>query len=161
MLVEKEKDHENGKNKLSLIINGIHHKWTKQYISGADVRKLGSIDKEDEIFLAIKKPWEDEPVSDETKVDLARPGVEHFYSKKDSKVIIYVDGTDHSWDKEKITFKEVIILAYGAYKDNPDIVYTVVYEDGPKQNPEGSMIKDSVVFVKNKMNFHATETNKS
>ena len=41
------------------------------------------------------------------------------------------------------------------------MVYTVAYEDGPKQNPEGSMLKDSVVFVKNEMIFHATATDKS
>ncbi len=41
------------------------------------------------------------------------------------------------------------------------MVYTVAYEDGPKQNPEGSMNKNQDVFVKNKMIFHATATDKS
>lgn len=79
--------------------------------------------------------------------------------KKEVKII--VNGIQKDWDKKKIKFKEVIILAYGEYIDKSTMVYTVAYEDGPKQNPEGSMIKDSFVFVKNKMIFHATATDKS
>jgi hypothetical protein len=41
------------------------------------------------------------------------------------------------------------------------MVYTVAYEDGPKQNPEGSMLKGAIVFVKDKMIFHATATDRS
>ena len=80
---------------------------------------------------------------------------------KDRKQIIIVNGSPKNWEKNKIDFKEVIILAFGTYVDKPTMVYTVAYEDGPKQNPEGSMLKDSVVFVKNEMIFHATATDKS
>jgi hypothetical protein len=85
----------------------------------------------------------------------------HEDQNKDHKVKLIVNGTQKEWDKEKINFKEVIILAYGTYNDNPSMSYTVAYEDGPKENPQGSMLKDSVVFVKNKMIFHATATDKS
>ena len=57
--------------------------------------------------------------------------------------------------------QEVIILAYGTYIDKPTMVYTVAYEDGPKENLEGSMLKGTSVFAKNKMIFHATATDKS
>ena len=80
---------------------------------------------------------------------------------KDRKLVIIVNGTPKKWEKPKIEFKEVIILAFGSYVDKPTMVYTVAYEDGPKQNPEGSMQRDSVVFVKNEMIFHATATDKS
>ncbi len=107
-----------------------------------------------------QKTLEDEHIQDETKVNLARPEIEHFYSKI-KKVVIVVNGNPHDWNKQKIEFKEVIILAYGQYIDKPTMVYTVAYEDGPKQNPEGSMNKNQDVFVKNKMIFHATATDKS
>lgn len=162
--MEKENDKkektEHGKHVLELTINGKLYHWHQQYITGAEIRNLGNIAQEDEIFLAVKKPWEDEQIQDDTKVNLARPEIEHFYSKI-KKVVIVVNGTPHDWDKQKIEFKEVIILAYGQYIDKPTMVYTVAYEDGPKQNPEGSMIKNQDVFVKNKMIFHATATDKS
>ena len=156
---KKERD-EQGKHVLELTINGNLYHWHQEYITGAEIRKLGKILLEEEIFLAIKKPWEDEQIQDETKVNLARPEIEHFYSKTKTVAII-VNGTPHKWNKLKIEFKEVIILAYGQYIDKPTMVYTVAYEDGPKQNPEGSMVKNQDVFVKNKMIFHATATDKS
>ncbi len=161
-MTEKEKnpkgEHEN--RVLELTINGKKYSWEQQYITGAEIRNLGHIDKEEEIFLVVKKPWEDEPIPDDKQVNLARPEIEHFYSKV-KEVIIVVNGTPHKWNKEKINFKEVIILAFGQYVDKPTMVYTVAYEDGPKQNPEGSMFANQEVFVKHKMIFNASATDKS
>jgi hypothetical protein len=145
---------------LHLIINGQRFEWPKQYITGAEIRGLGKIPAEDEIFLSIKKPWEDELITDDGRVDLARPEIEHFFSKP-KEILIIVNGTPKKWEKLKISFREAIILAYGQYIDKPTMVYTVAYQDGPKQNQEGSMVKDQVVYVKNRMIFHATATDKS
>lgn len=154
--------YEMDKKVLNLVINSKEYEWFRQYITGAEIRKLGDISAEDEIFLKIKQPWEDEQIEDSTRVDLARPGLEHFYSKETSKEIkIIVNGREKPWDKKQINFQDVILLAYGTYVDKPTMVYTVAYEDGPRQNPEGSMIRGAVVFVKNKMIFHATATDKS
>lgn len=161
-MVEKEKNPqgEHGKRVLELTINGKKYEWNQQYITGAEIRRLGNIPHDDEIFLAVKKPWEDEPIPEDKQVNLARPEIEHFYSKA-KEVIIMVNGTPHKWTKEKISFKEVIVLAFGQYIDKPTMVYTVAYEDGPKQNPEGSMFVGQEVFVKHKMIFNATATDKS
>lgn len=157
----KEKTNvEHGKPVLYLSINDKRYEWHQEYITGAEIRKLGNIPAEDEIFLAIKKPWEDESIPNDKQVNLARPEIEHFYSYS-KEVIIIVSGTPHKWNKPKISFKEVIILAFGQFIDKPTMVYTVAYEDGPKHNPEGSMFADQEVFVVNKMIFHATATDKS
>ncbi|MBD1395133.1 multiubiquitin domain-containing protein [Mucilaginibacter glaciei] len=147
---------------LMLTIHGKQYKWYEQYITGAEIKDLAAIEATDQLWLSIEKPWEDELISDHEKVDLARPGIEHFYSKPVEKTItLIISGVPKSWDKPKISFKEVIVLAYGEYIDSPAMIYTVAYEDGPKQNPEGSMIKDKEVFTKDKMIFHATATNQS
>lgn len=161
----KESDknpHHKQKSVLHLTINGKSYEWHQEYITGAEIRKLGNILHDDEIFLGVKKPWKDEPIPDDKQVNLARPEIEHFYSKeKCVEVIIIVNGEPKKWDRKKISFREVIILAFGSYDENPNIVYTVAYEDGPKENPEGSMTKGTEVCVKNKMIFHATATDKS
>jgi len=157
---EKNKNQEHGKSVLRLSINGKHYEWHQEYITGAEIRKLGNIPPFDEIFLAIKKPWEDELIPNEKQINLARPEIEHFYSKE-TEAIILVNGTPREWVKSKISFKEVIILAYSEYIDNPTMVYVVAYEDGPKKNPEGSMFPNQEVFVKNKMIFNAAGNFKS
>jgi hypothetical protein len=67
---------------LHLMINEKSYDWSSQYISEQELRKLGNIPIEDEIFLAIRKPWEDELLNQNSQVDLARPGIEQFYSHK-------------------------------------------------------------------------------
>lgn len=157
---DKNPKGEHGNRVLELTINGKKYEWNQQYITGAEIRRLGHIVKDEEIFLAVKKPWEDEPIPDDKSVNLARPEIEHFYSKV-KEIAIVVNGTPHKWAKEKISFKEVIVLAFGQYIDKPTMVYTVAYEDGPKQNPEGSMFAGQEVFVKHKMIFNASATDKS
>jgi hypothetical protein len=54
-----------------------------------------------------------------------------------------------------------VVLAFGTYDSNSAKVYTVTYDRGPNQNQEGSMVKGDVVFVKDKMIFNVTATDKS
>ena len=147
---------------LNFQINGKHYQWHEQYITGAQLRQLGKIKKDDDIFLVIKKPWEDELISDDTRVNLARPEIEHFVSKeKPVKVIVVVNGREKSWTEKTISFEQLVILAFGSYDNNPNKVYTVTYDKGPNENRAGSMVVGDKVFVKNKMIFNVTATDKS
>lgn len=161
-MLEKEENPtgEHGKPVFQLTVNGKLYEWHHPNITGAEIRNLGNIPVEDEIFMENRKPKEDEPIPDDKKVNLAHPEIEHFYSKA-KEVTIVVNGTPHKWVKEKISFIEVIVLAFGQYIDKPTMVYTVANEDGPTQNPEGSMFVGQEVFVKHKMIFHASATDKS
>lgn len=150
------------KRTLPYVINGEEHKSASQYIRGARIRHQGNIPPDQEIFLVIEKPWQDELIGDDTWIDLARPGIEQFVSRVvDHKVIILVNAMEKPWDKKQITFKEVVILEYGTFDPNPDIVYSVTYKNGPKENPEGIMKDDETLFVKNKMKFYVSRTNRS
>ena len=109
-LENKNQNHSHDKHDLKLIINGKEHDWHHQYITGFKVRELGNIPKEDEIFLAIKRPWEDEFIMDDTEVDLARDGREHFFSKKHNHphlVKIFVNDTEKEISRGKHTVAEI------------------------------------------------------
>lgn len=68
------------------------------------------------------------------KVNLARPEIEHFYSKdKHHKVTLIVNGRPKPWAEKTITFEQVVVLAFGSYDPNPNKVYTVTYDKGPHQ----------------------------
>ena len=146
---------------LFLTINGGKYKWYEQYVTGKQLKELAGIPLDDDLYLSIKKPWEDELICNETNVDLARPGIEHFFSKEiDKDIIIIVNSRDKPWSKKTISFDEVINLKDGNV-NNGNKAYTVTYTDGPKQNPSGELAKGDNVFVKNKMKFYATATDKS
>ncbi len=145
-------------------INNENYSWPKQYITGAEVKELGNIPSGELLFLEIKKPWEDELIENHEEVNLARPGIERFYSKRQDDhlpFIIYVNGREKPWNHRKISYEQVAKIAFPNYSENSQTVYTVTFTDGPGQNPEGSMVKGDVVFIKNKMKFNVTATNRS
>lgn len=74
---------------------------------------------------------------------------------------IIVNARKHLWKQKEISFDEVVKLAFGTISEDPNIVYTVIYKRGPKENPEGSMVKGDTVKIKNEMVFNATLTDKS
>jgi hypothetical protein len=153
---------ENSKKDYKLLINNKPFEWPEQFIPGSEVRKLGQISEDDDLYLKVNGQEEDKLISNDTNIDLDKPGVEHFFSKESNQNFeIIVNGRLKKWSKKKISFEEVIVLAFDQYVEAATMVYTVAYEDGPRQNPEGSMVKGMIVFVKDKMIFHATATDKS
>lgn len=146
--------------KLNFTINGEPFFSYEQYISAEKLRALGKIPLEDDLFQKVPEPWEDELIVAGRKVDLALPGKENFVSKP-FEVVILVNTRRKPWLKRTINFEEVVILAFGSYDPNPQKVYTVNYSGGPEPKPEGSMVKGSVVNVKDKMNFDVSATNQS
>lgn len=111
--IAKKEDHGNGKPVLEITINSKKFEWTEQYITGLQVRKLGNISKEDKIFLDIEKPWEDEPIDDDSRVDIARAGIEQFFSYKhedERLVIIHINGNDYKIHRGKHTVAEIKTL---------------------------------------------------
>lgn len=150
------------KKKLNFSIDGKPFTWYKQYIRGVQIRELGQIPSNVDIYLDIKEGWEDDLITDEEVVDLARPGKEKFITKPvQAKFTIVVNAQEKSWDKPTISFEQVIELAFGHYDSSPNKGYTVTYFRGHEPKPEGTMVRTSVVRVKNKMVFNATPTDKS
>ena len=150
------------KKKLHFLINDKPFTWFKQYIRGIQIRELGGIPKDDEIFLDIKEGWQDEQILDDEIVDLARPGKERFFSKSwPAEFTIIVNAHEKVWKEPNISFEQVVILAFGVYDNNPNKGYTVTYSRGMEPKPEGTMVKGSIVRVKNKMIFDVTATDKS
>lgn len=74
---------------------------------------------------------------------------------------IVINGEQHIVPRRRLTFEEVVRLAFedSIFKD--DIVYTVTYKRGPEQNREGSLVAGEAVFVNNGMIFNAKRTDKS
>jgi len=144
-------------------VDGKNYKWDKQEISGAEIRLIGLIPHDYQIFLKIHNQ-EERLIGDDDKVDLTNPGVEQFYSKIQEghhKYRIIVNGREKQWTEKTITYDQVVKLAFENYVETSDVIYTVDYTDGPHQNPSGSMVKGDIRFVTNNMIFNVTPTNRS
>lgn len=101
----------------------------------------------------------------EQHVDLTEPGIEVFSTEakheEHHEVSIFVNSREKKWNKRTISYEEVIILAFGTYSDDNNIVYTVTYSKGTEPHHEGSLVKGQSVKVKKGMVFNVTQTNRS
>ncbi|MDR6941346.1 multiubiquitin domain-containing protein [Mucilaginibacter pocheonensis] len=121
-------------NILKLIIEGKSHDWKEQYILGKQVRELGQAPAESETFLAIQKPWEDELIGDDDKVDLARPGIEQFYFRP--VLLLTINGKIYKWYEQFITGLEVKQLAGISVEDHLWLAIKKPWEDEKIGNEE-------------------------
>jgi hypothetical protein len=78
---------------------------------------------------------------------------------KDKSMTIIVNTRPKEWDKETISYEEVVALAFGT--PDPNTIYTVDFSNGPHGRPEGTLIKNQHVRVVENMVFNVTPTNKS
>jgi hypothetical protein len=97
----------------------------------------------------------------DVSVDLTEPGIEHFIIIPVHELKIIINGRQKSVDKKKISFDEVVRLAFDTPPDGENICFTITYHNGPRPNPEGTMVEGNIVKLKCGMVFNVTATDKS
>ena len=80
---------------------------------------------------------------------------------KKKLVNIVVEGTLHEWPKGDITYEEVVTLEVPDYANHQEITYSVKYNRGRGNKPEGVLTPDGTVKVKEGMVFSVSETGQS
>jgi hypothetical protein len=76
-------------------------------------------------------------------------------------VTIFVNGTEDKVDKDKVTYAEVVTLAFPDFPQHPERTYSVTYKKGPNEKPEGTLSPGGSVGVKNGMEFRVSFTGQS
>jgi len=76
-------------------------------------------------------------------------------------VAIIVNGRQKEWSEKKISFTQVVVLAFGSYENNDQIIYTMTYKANVHSNNGGEMVLGDEVKVHPGMVFNVTKTNKS
>ncbi|EQD36789.1 hypothetical protein B2A_12020 [mine drainage metagenome] len=74
---------------------------------------------------------------------------------------IFVNAQPKKWAEESISFSQVVALAFPNPVTGGNIVYSVTYSRGPKENPQGTLVEGQSVQVKSGMVFDVTKTDKS
>ena len=94
--------------------------------------------------------------------DLAEANCELDALEHPRLVTIIVDGTPHELPKkERVTYAEVVTLAYPDYPQHPETTYSVTYSKGPRENPEGILSPGGSVKIKEGMAFRVNRTGQS
>lgn len=77
------------------------------------------------------------------------------------RVTIYINGTPKVVRKERLTFEEIVALAFDNPPTGDGVQFTVQYSRGHSGNTKGSLVEGQSVQVKEGMEFDVTSTNRS
>jgi hypothetical protein len=126
--------------------------------TGAALYALANIGHHKELFREESGDHEDELVpNDGQEIRLKQD--EHFYSQKDFEIII--NGKKRTVTQNKLSFDDLVKLAGPIQQANLDPKYLITYSNGPRKNPEGTMVEGQSVKIKSGMVFSVKSAGRS
>ncbi len=142
----------------SLTINERGYEWGTEDISVSDIRRYAEIPDGHEIVLDSSG---DKVLDEDNVVHLKPKGVERIFSRQPEKICIFVNTREKQVEPGKITFMELVKLAFPDLPITPNTSFTVSYRKGHDNSPEGTLIKGESVKLKKGMMFNVSATDKS
>lgn len=147
------------------VIDGLSLEWPRKALSGAQIKWLIGKGDDDVELVLERQDRPDQVIEDEDEVRVGAAGVEKLYTRPAKfDVTIIVNLNKKPWNKRKISFDEVVKLAYPVPPPSApgqELVFTVGYFDGPPAHPQGSLVQGQSVRVRDEMAFDVKFTNKS
>lgn len=149
--------------KLLIKVNDKQYEVEECFMTPTEIMETASINSDRNYLKEIRKGGVEVTYKDDVDHKIAITKNSCFISCEIEELIecVIVNSKPKDWSKDKISFEDVVILAYGKISTDPNVIYTINYINGVPSKPEGSMLKGDVISVKNKMIFNVTETNKS
>ena len=74
---------------------------------------------------------------------------------------IMVNGTEHEVHDARVTYEQVVEIAFPGHPNNPDIIYAVTFEHAEKPKQGTLSAGGSVIVKKHGTIFDVTPTNRS
>jgi hypothetical protein len=74
---------------------------------------------------------------------------------------INVNTRDYEEPKGKVSYQRVVELAYPDFAQFPDATYTITYERGNAEKPQGTLTKGASVEIVKGMRFRVKRTGES
>lgn len=143
-----------------LLIDDRSCDWGVGRITGAALKQLAGVKIPTHDVWQVIVGGEDRLIDDREFVDLDAPGVERFATRP-VVVRIIVNARQREVHKRRLSYWDVVKLAFPDAVPAPNTVYTITYSRGPHANPEGSLVDGQEVQVKDGMTFYVTVTDKS
>ena len=83
------------------------------------------------------------------------------YSNENKEYTIIVNAREKKVTEKELTFSQVVSLAFDPPPSGPNVFLTVTYRRGHGNKPEGILIVNETVKIKEGMIFNVTATDKS
>jgi Multiubiquitin len=80
---------------------------------------------------------------------------------KEHLIEININTKDYEEPKGKISYSRVVELAYPDYQQFPNATYSILYERGAADKPQGTLTKDGSVEIVKGMRFRVKRTGES
>ena len=94
------------------------------------------------------------------EIEEAAKELEHAERRNDIHWIV-VNGDRREVPGSRVTFGEIIAIAYPVPPPGTDVQFTVQFTRGPESKPAGTLIEGQSVKIRNGMEFDVTPTNRS
>ncbi len=130
--------------------------------TGEALYVLGGVAAGFELFREVHGNREDKPIENDADVIRLHED-DHFHSgpAQVHQLAIIVNGQQKHVKAKSLTFEQLVALAFNPVPTGPNILFTITYECGPRQNPEGTLMPGGTVKIKEGMIFNVTATDKS
>jgi Multiubiquitin len=112
-----------------------------------------------ELYREVNGNREDEPIENGSEIIHLRQD-DHFHSGQPKTYTIIVNGQARTITRKRETYDAIVELAYPT-PPSPGATYTVTYDNGPRENPQGELEKGESVRIKEGMIFNVTPTVRS
>ncbi|HJU04437.1 MAG TPA: multiubiquitin domain-containing protein [Nitrospiraceae bacterium] len=125
---------------------------------GRALYKLADIGQNRDLYRVGDGNHEDVEIPrDDTVIELVQG--EHFYSQKEIKIV--VNGEEKETSETRLSFDEVVAIAFPVPPTGDNIMFTITYRKGPNASPKGTLTEGNSVKVKKGMIFDVTATDRS
>jgi hypothetical protein len=123
---------------------------------------LGKVREHHVLYREVEGDREDQPIlRGQEKVHLSED--EHFYSAEDHKkgIRIVVNAREETVYQHRLSYDQIVKLAYPTPPSPEVIGYVVTYYKGPEHQHQGDLTSGKSVRICNGMVFNVTPTNRS
>lgn len=110
--------------------------WPQQYATGIELKKLFGLKPEQPLYLSLIDPWDDVIVTNEEKINLARPGTEKFFIRQ--PLDFQLENKKLTWDKPFITGAELRKL--GGIEEGDEIWLSVARPHEDELIPDANRV---------------------
>jgi hypothetical protein len=146
-----------------LDLDGKRLEWGCRIVSGRVLKRLAGVDPGRFGVWQKVRGQNDRLIADDELVRLDEAGLEQFFTEiKVKTVTVIVNGRPKPVPKNaELSYRDVVILAFGDVPENECIDHSVTYSRGTGNKPTGTLRQGQAVKAKDGMEFDVTQTNRS